>query len=134
MKQKNYEKKTLVLFLTILLWIIEICFIIYLSNIRIIEYKLFQVIMISNKEGVVYLSKEDKKLFYKSSYYYYKDKKYYFEIIDEKKVNDLIEIKLKTSIKNLKENDIITISIENKRISELETIIDIWGGDKNSKG
>ena len=134
MKQKNYEKKTLVLFLTILLWIIEICFIIYLSNIRIIEYKLFQVIMISNKEGVVYLSKEDKKLFYKSSYYYYKDKKYYFEIIDEKKVNDLIEIKLKTSIKNLKENDIITISIENNRISELETIIDIWGGDKNSKG
>lgn len=134
MKQKNYEKKTLVLFLTILLWIIEICFIIYLSNIRIIKYKLFQVIMISNKEGVVYLSKEDKKLFYKSSYYYYKDKKYYFEIIDEKKVNDLIEIKLKTSIKNLKENDIITISIENKRISELETIIDIWGGDKNSKG
>ena len=134
MKQKNYEKKTLVLFLTILLWIIEICFIIYLSNIRIIEYKLFQVIMISNKEGVVYLSKEDKKLFYKSSYYYYKDKKYYFEIIDENKVNDLIEIKLKTSIKNLKENDIITISIENKRISELETIIDIWGGDKNSKG
>ena len=134
MKQKNYEKKTLVLFLTILLWIIEICFIIYLSNIRIIEYKLFQVIMISNKEGVVYLSKEDKKLFYKSSYYYYKDKKYYFEIIDEKKVNDLIEIKLKTSIKNLKENDIITISIENKRKSELETIIDIWGGDKNSKG
>jgi len=134
MKQKNYEKKTLVLFLTILLWIIEICFIIYLSNIRIIEYKLFQVIMISNKEGVVYLSKEDKKLFYKSSYYYYKDKKYYFEIIDENKVNDLIEIKLKTSIKNLKENDIITISIENKRISELETIIDILGGDKNSKG
>lgn len=134
MKQKNYEKKTLILFLTILLWIIEICFIIYLSNIRIIEYKLFQVIMISNKEGVVYLSKEDKKLFYKSNYYYYKDKKYYFEIIDENKVNDLIEIKLKTSIKNLKENDIITISIENKRISELETIIDIWGGDKNSKG
>ena len=105
MKQKNYEKKTLVLFLTILLWIIEICFIIYLSNIRIIKYKLFQVIMISNKEGVVYLSKEDKKLFYKSSYYYYKDKKYYFEIIDENKVNDLIEIKLKTSIKNLNEND-----------------------------
>ena len=134
MKQKNYEKKTLVLFLTILLWIIEICFIIYLYNIRIIEYKQFQVIMISNKEGVVYLSKEDKKLFYKSSYYYYKDKKYYFEIIDENKVNDLIEIKLKTSIKNLKENDIITISIENNRISELETIIDIWGGDKNSKG
>ena len=134
MKQKNYEKKTLVLFLTILLWIIEICFIIYLSNIRIIEYKLFQVIMISNKEGVVYLSKEDKKLFYKSSYYYYKDKKYCFEIIDENKVNDLIEIKIKTSIKNLKENDIITISIENKRKSELETIIDIWGGDKNSKG
>ena len=132
MKAKNYEKKSLITFLVIVLWIIEICFFSYLYNCKIIVYKKYQIVMINDKEGVVYLSKDDRKLWYKSSYFYYKNKKYSYEILEENESLELKELLIKTNIKKLKENDIITISIEEKRKNELKTILDIWGGDKNN--
>ena len=134
MKQKNYEKKSFIIVLIIVLWFVELCFFYYLSNCKIIKYKTFQVIMTSNNEGVIYIQKENKSLWYKNSYFYYKDKKYLFEILDVEKQNNITVLKIKTSIKKLKTNDIITISIEEKRNNELKTIFNIWGGDKNNKG
>ena len=133
MKQKNYEKRTLVILLIIVLLVIESIFIFSLSNLKVIEYKSYSMIMINKEEGLIVLDKKDKQIIHKNRYFYYQNKKYKYQIDSINKTNDYIEVKiLFKKIKEKKENDIITISIESKRINMLEVIKNIWGGDSNS--
>lgn len=130
MKTKLYEKTFGMIILIITMWLIEGIIIIVLLNIKIIEYKQLPAMVIDKNTLLVYTKKNEKRLIYQNASFYLDDKKIKYII----KENDNLTFKLQTSLpKSKKQNDIITITIKEKRINMIDAIIQIWGGDKNNK-
>ncbi len=132
MKVRNYEKKTLIVFISIILFILEIFFLMIISIKK--EYNYTKVTGIVLKENllIIVASKEERKNFYNNSHIYLDSKKRKMKIIedrgaiitkDNKKYYELL-IKVKFT-KKYKANDIIPISIktEKKRLIEIFKII-----------
>ena len=133
MKKRNYEKVELVFIISIILWVIELVLFIQLYSIRIENYKKFSIIKINKEEGVIILSKKDKKTIYNNSYGYWNNKKTSYKIIEEEKTDnkELVQIKLKIKWQE-KTDDVVTISIKNKNINIIKSIINSWDGDNNN--
>ena len=139
MKQNNYEKFSLIIFLIILLIIFELLFIINLIKNKNELYINYSGVVMKNNIGMFIVNNEDMKIFYKNKYLYFNGKKNIYSIEkitkdiikkDNKKYNEVL-LKFKFSKKKYKDNDVIDISIR----SEKEPIIDmfklIWKGENN---
>ena len=133
MKVRNYEKMTLITSLLIIIFLTEMIWIINLNQVRIKDYKKFPMLMNSNKEGTIIVNKEERKLIYKNRFLYYQDNKIKYTIIEDQKLDNLKDYQIKLKLeKKQKENEVITVTIENKKISMIDMMRNTWGGDKNS--
>ena len=133
MKVRNYEKMTLITSLLIIIFLTEMIWIINLNQVRIKDYKKFPMLMNSNKEGNIIVNKEERKLIYKNRFLYYQDNKIKYTIIEDQKLDNLKDYQIKLKLeKKQKENEVITVTIENKKISMIDMMRNTWGGDKNS--
>ncbi len=130
MKIKNYETKILIIVVVIVIFIVEITSIGILNTIKIIEYKNYSMIVLDKNRAMVYISSKDKNIWYKNKYLYINNTKVKYNIEEITKDNNYMRfiIKLKFPPKQ-HTNDIITISIEDKRINIIKIINRTWGGD-----
>ena len=68
MRQKKYERTSLILFTSLLILFIEIIFVYNLLNIKIIEYKKYSIYLTNKNEGLVIVPIKDKMIWYKNTY------------------------------------------------------------------
>ena len=130
MRQKKYERTSLILFTSLLLFFIEIIVVYNLLNIKIIEYKKYSIYLTNKNEGLVIVPIKDKMIWYKNTYIYHNNKKFKYQINEIKKTDKNYQILLNFPHKN--KDKFITISIEKRRINILKSIINSWGGDNNN--
>ena len=136
MKVKNYEKNSLILFISIFIFLSEIVLIIFLYKYKIYEYKVITGI-VSNKNIVtLVISKDEKELLYKNKKIYINNKYLNYKIIDDKgyllKKNKKKYYEVLISIKtNKEENDVVNLCIKNKKIRIIKLLKNIWEGGKS---
>ena len=135
MKQKKYEKKGLICICVFCLWLLQIGLIGYLQQTKIIKYKNYQLIQLTEKEALLFLPKKEKQNWYKNNHFYWNNKKYKFQIVETiEQDSSYLQMKVSfSSKKKRKENEVIQVFIENKRINMIEVIKNTWGGDNNRK-
>ena len=123
MKSKYEEFKVLYIFIFI---IVSLFFIIsyFLLNIKISKYKVFNGIVVDDNI-VVYVDKNDKKLFFSNKKLYISGDDKTFEIEDINKVNNGYEIILDVSYK-YKDNEVISFSILSNKIYFYKIFNVIW--------
>jgi len=123
-----------VLIISTIIWMIELLLILQLFHIRINEYDLVTLYVTNNQEGVVVVNQQERKTIYSNSYCYLKNKKITYKILEENKLEkDLVQIRLKLKWKDINKDDIIEISIKNKKRNIIDCIINSWDGDNNNK-
>ena len=130
MRQKKYERTSLILFTSLLILFIEIIFVYNLLNIKIIEYKKYSIYLTNKNEGLVIVPIKDKMIWYKNTYIYHNNKRFKYQINEIKKIDKNYQILLNFPHKS--KDKFITISIEKRRINILKSIINSWGGDNNN--
>lgn len=138
--EKIYEKT----YFTIVVSIIFLCIIALfmkelLSN-KIFLYEKYQSTVVKDNLVMLLVSKEELKTIYKNKYLYLENKKIKFKvrkieenILSRNKVNYhalYLEIKLK---KNSKENDVVSFSVIEDKISFIDIIKNNWKGDKSEE-
>ena len=123
MKSKYEEFKVLYIFIFI---IVSLFFIIsyFLFNIKISKYKVFNGIVVDDNI-VVYVDKNDKKLFFSNKKLCISGDDKTFEIEDINKVNNGYEIILDVSYK-YKDNEVISFSILSNKIYFYKIFNVIW--------
>ena len=130
MKVRNYEKMTLMTSFLIIVFLTEMIWIINLNHVRIKDYKQFPMLMNNNQEGTMIVNKEERKLIYKNRFLYYQDNKIKYSIIEDQKLDNQKDYQMKLKLeKKQKENEVITVTIENKKISMIDMMKNTWGGD-----
>jgi len=131
MKLKNYEKISIIYFLSILLLVLEGIGLLSIQNIKVRKYSLYSILFNEEKEKIIITDKENRKNLYKNTYLYLKNKKIKYKIIEDKKLdNNLYEIHLSFSMnKKYSKKDIVVVAIEKQKITILEVLKNGWGGD-----
>lgn len=140
MKTKNYEKKTLVYSLVIITFILEIITSFYIFTTKIYQYKKITGVILQDNLILVYADKNDKRIIYKNKVLYINDKKTKYEIEEDRGVTiknnkkDYSELILKLKLDgNYKLNDVVEITIQDKKVRLINLFKIIWEGDKNKK-
>ena len=129
MKTKQYEKQFGSMLFFFVIWIIEVAAIIVLWNTKINKYKSFSAVVVDKNQIVVYTTSKEKKIMIQNANLYWNNKKIKYDVMKNNKET----IELKCSLpKTAKTNDVITITIKEKRINMIDVIIQVWGGDKNN--
>ena len=136
MKVRNYEKNSFIYLIIIILFIIEIIGIITLCTFKNYSYKKLSGIVISKNRIVLMINKKEKELLYKNQRAYVdnycrkykiiddrgkifsKGKNTYYEIIVDVKFND-----------KYKPNDVIELSLKDKKYKLINMFKIIWEGD-----
>ena len=109
---------------------VEIIIFLFLNKIRIKEYNNYQIIALESNKAMVITNIKDKNIWYKNRFIYINGKKVKYDINQITKDREYLKILLIISIpEKHNENDIITISIENKRTNIIKAIMKTWGGD-----
>ena len=136
MKIRNYEKNKILKLGIIILFILEILFIIYLINNRIYSYNRISTIVQSKNIVATIVSKEERQILYNNTILFYKDKKIRYKIIKdngiimERNNKEYYEILLEFKFdKNYKTNDNLVITLRNNKEKLIEIFKLIWDGD-----
>ena len=131
--KKKYEKNELILFFSIMFFILIIIVFIFLWYKKISVYKIFSGVVYKDNVLEVIVSEDDLKLFFKNNVIYIEDKSYKLDIL---KVNKNIlkreEMKYSSVFINIeftdmyKLNDVIMLSIRDKGVRLIEIFKIIW--------
>lgn len=135
MKTKNYEKKELIIFLIIILFILEIIGGGVLYRYKVYEYKKLNGIISGNNLVTLIITKKDKKILQKNSKVYLNNKLLKYTLVEDKGVilkrdnKKYYEILINISTpKNKKENDVLELSVKTKKIRIIDLLKKIWEG------
>lgn len=130
--KKNYEKAIEVFLIVGIVFVLEIVLLFYLSNVKVLEYKVYSIILLEGNDALLVVPENEKSIWYKNAYIYWNNKKIKYQIkeIVKEKNNYQFIIEFPHPEKT-KKQDIITISIEEKRSSILHILKNTWGGDNN---
>jgi len=138
MKVKNYEKKNLVVFFTVFFLILELIFFLVLTIKKTYSYDILSGIVMKKDLVIVVVSKKERNLLSQNKFLNLDDKKMKYKILEDhgpiisKGKEKYYEIILKFSFpREYKANDILTISLKNKKYQLIEIFKIIWEGDKN---
>ncbi len=136
MNNRNYEKKTFVLFLFVVLTGLECLLILFLIKIKIEEVQKISGFVSKKDHITVIVSKKEKQGIYQNKKLRIKDKYYSYEIGENKGVilkknhQKYYEIIIHLKNKNkLKTSDSTEIIIHKKNIRFIEIFKIIWEGD-----
>lgn len=135
MKARNYEKKEFVIFLSILIFIIEIIFFIVLFNTKDNKYIKVSSIVIKDNLVLVVVSKNTRKTIYSNKVLYLNDSLKKYKIVEDRGVvlkknnKNYYELVLEVDFKNKKVNDILELVIKYKKFRLIEIFKLIWEGD-----
>lgn len=136
MKLKNYEKNSLIIAIGVFTLILEIIFFTVLINKKIYSYNKMSGIIMKNNIVIVVLDKEELFNLHKNVYVYHNNKRIKFKIeknngaIISKGNNKYYEVLIKLKLpKNYKSNDLVELTIKNKKIISIKIFKLIWDGD-----
>lgn len=136
MKNRNYEKKTIIIFCIILLFILELIYLLLLFLKK--EYNYTTITGIVQKENllVVIASKEERKYLHNNAYIYLEAKKEPFKIIEDRGIiitkdnKKYYELLIKVQIKKEhKINDTVVLSIKTTKQRLIKIFKTIKEGD-----
>ena len=135
MKSRSYEKNMLITFLMILFFIIFLFYFFFILTYKLEDYQMLSC-NISHYDVLCFPSVSERKIIYANKYLYVDDKKLKYKIIEDKGIvlenngSSYYEMVLQFDIpSHYKEHDIITMSIQNKRIQLFKIIQDVLEGD-----
>lgn len=134
--KKRYESfESVVLFSTLILFLIFVS-IFFINQKRLITYKIFSAVYYDKNIIVLVVSNDELDLFFKNKKLFIDSKKISFEIdkidkdILKRKGSIYSSIYIKTNISNMyKINDVIEVSIMDKKINTFNMFRIIWDGD-----
>ncbi len=135
MKVRNYEKQELVIFTLLVLIIIEIFSFIFLFSYKVFEYKKINGIITNNNIVSLVVDKADKKILNKNNKIYFNNKELKYKVIEDKGVitkknnKNYYEILIKIKTPKNKINEIINLSIRDKKTSVIKLFKKIGEGD-----
>ncbi len=133
---KKFEKKEMIIVLSILFLISEFLFLFSLFIEKDYIYKSITGVVMQKNKVIFLVNEEEKKEMDKNSYVYYENKKRKIEILEDhgivlkkgKQSYREILLKIKTGNK-LKEKDSLTVAMKEKKIRKIEILKKIWDGD-----
>ena len=136
MKNKNYEKTTLIKIIIIIFALLIIIFLTFTINHKIFTYKTINGIVIKKNTLLIVISKKQQEIIDKNTYMYLNNKKTKYNILEVRKdsikkgkdkYNEII-INCKFD-KSYKTNDVINLQLKDKKIRIIEMFKLIWEGD-----
>lgn len=138
MKVRNYEKKNLIVFFTIFFLIVELIFFLILTIKKTYSYDSLSGIVMKEDLVMVVVSKKERALLNQNRFLNLDDQKIKYKVLEDhgpiisKGKEKYHEIILAFQFpKEYKANDILTISLKNKKYQLIEIFKIIWEGDKN---
>ena len=136
MRIKKYEKFTLVLFVSVFIFVTEVIFGIYLISTKEYKYDKIEGVVVKDNLLDIVISKEQRNVMYKNNYLHMNDRKIRYKIEEERtniyKHNGRNYYELLISYKfdkKHKSSDIISISIKREKYRLIEIFKLIWDGD-----
>ena len=136
MKKTSYEKTTIIYFLVFITYVLEITSVILLCINKIYSYQKLSGIVINKNHILIMADGYERKLLYQTKKIYIDNQNITFEIVEDKKTTltsnkkEYSEIIMKVKYQNdYKENDVITLSIKNKKYRLIEMFKIIIEGD-----
>ena len=134
MKTHNYEKKSLILYSSVLLILIELLLFLYLKEKKEFQYEKITGYIIQKNEVLVTPTKQLRKTLYKNQKIYIKDHLVSFEIIEDKGVvlesnqKKYYELIIKTKIPNPTKQT-IEMSIKKEKKDIITIFKSVWKGE-----
>lgn len=131
MRIHNYEKKSLILYISVILLILEIILFIYLKKTKEFQYEKITGYIISKNEILITPTKRIRKMLYKNKKIYIKDHLLSYEIKEDKGVllesnnKRYYELIIKAKIPS-NNNRIIEISIKKEKKDIITIFKSIW--------
>ena len=131
MRIHNYEKKSLILYISVILLILEITLFIYLKKTKEFQYEKITGYIISKNEILITPTKRIRKMLYKNKKIYIKDHLLSYEIKEDKGVllesnnKRYYELIIKAKIPS-NNNRIIEISIKKEKKDIITIFKSVW--------
>lgn len=136
MIQKKYENLTKIKIITVLLIIIQLIFILLMTNYKVYKDKTLTCIVMNKNICLLVLDDKEKELLHKNMKLYVNDKENTFKIIEDNNVvvtngkKKYKEILIKVDlVKSYKTNDTIKLTIRERKIKLIEIFKVILEGD-----
>ena len=132
LKTKKYEKTSCIIFIIVVLVFVEIILFVNIKSIKVVSYHQIPLILSSEREGYVVVNQKDRMNLYKNKYLYIQNKKIEYEMLEDQKIKERNEYQITIKLsKKIKQKEMVMMTIENKKISVIDMMINAWGGDKN---
>ena len=132
MKTKKYEKTSCIFFIIIVLVFVEIILFLNTKSIKVVSYHQIPLILSNEREGYVVVNQKDRINLYKNKYLYIQNQKIEYEMLEDQKIKERNEYQITIKLsKKIKQKEMVMMTIENKKISVIDMMINAWGGDKN---
>ncbi len=132
LKTKKYEKTTCIFLIIIVLVFVEIILFVNIKSIKVVSYHQIPLILSNEREGYVVVNQKDRMNLYKNKYLYIQNKKIEYEMLEDQKIKERNEYQITIKLsKKIKQKEMVMMTIENKKISVIDMMINAWGGDKN---
>lgn len=136
MIQKKYENLTKIKIITVLLIIIQLIFILLMTNYKVYKDKTLTCIVMNKNICLLVLDDKEKELLHKNMKLYVNDKENTFKIIEDNNVvvtngkKKYKEILIKVDlVKSYKTNDTVKLTIRKRKIKLIEIFKVILEGD-----
>lgn len=132
LKTKKYEKTSCIFFIIIVLVFVEIILFLNTKSIKVVSYHQIPLILSNEREGYVVVNQKDRINLYKNKYLYIQNQKIEYEMLEDQKIKERNEYQITIKLsKKIKQKEMVMMTIENKKISVIDMMINAWGGDKN---
>lgn len=132
LKTKKYEKTSCIIFIIVVLVFVEIILFVNTKNIKVVSYHQIPLILSNEREGCVVVNQKDRMNLYKNKYLYIQNKKIEYEMLEDQKIKERNEYQITIKLsKKIKQKEMVMMTIENKKMSVIDMMINAWGGDKN---
>ncbi len=130
MKVRNYEKKELILVLTLFLLLAELSTFLFLLKRKEYCYQKISGILVDKNESLLVVDSKERNILQKNKTIMLEDKKVIYTIEQEHKIEDQekyyeVLIKVKTP-KGKKKNEILEFSVKDQKKSILKMFFQIW--------
>jgi UTP-glucose-1-phosphate uridylyltransferase len=103
-----------------------------MKAIKVVSYHQIPIILSNEREGYVVVNQKDRMNLYKNKYLYIQNKKIEYEMLEDQKIKERNEYQITIKLsKKIKQKEMVMMTIENKKISVIDMMINAWGGDKN---
>lgn len=136
MIQKKYENLTKIKIITVLLIIIQLIFILLMTNYKVYKDKTLTCLVMNKNICLLVLDDKEKELLHKNMKLYVNDKENTFKIIEDNNVvvtngkKKYKEILIKVDlVKSYKTNDTVKLTIRERKIKLIEIFKVILEGD-----